>query len=346
MTRSPSAPLRAVIFSDVNGPLSAALTQATIRFAQRTGALEVVGVVVSSRDAFRVSRARRALRAGRRLTAAVLDDALPLSSVAQRTLDLDALERRARIPVLVPERGDPNDPVFVRRLALGLHPDVALSFYCLRLFRRPLLEVFEQAVNYHDSLLPRHRGVLATSFSLYAGDSTTGYSFHRIDESVDGGPILTQGEIPVGASEHILSVKRRKLAAAVVALPQALRRMVEGDPGHRQPRGGEYHSRREAVALLHVERPDELAAAELERRLHAFGSLWLPVDGLPAPVTRLRLSAEGRRHAFRTADGAWLEPDRLNDLPIPLYRVSGLVDRPARRPAGRTAAVANDLPAD
>ena len=346
VTGSQPAPMRAVIFTDVNGPVSAALVAGTLAFARLTRAIEVVGLVVSDRDAFRLTGSRRALRAGRRIAAAVLDDAVPLSSIAQSTLDLDRVERRSRIPVLVPEGGDPNDPRFVRRLTLGLRPSIALSFYCLRVFRGPLLAAFEQSVNYHDSLLPRHRGLLATSFSIYAGDSTTGYTFHRMDESLDSGPILTQGEIPVSRNEHIASVKQRKLGAAVMALPQALARVVDGDPGHRQPCGGEYHSRREAAALVHVERPEEIASAQLIHRLRAFGTIWLRVGGASVPVTRLRSSVEGRPLAFAAADGTWLEPDRVNGLPVSTYRFfRRLEELPVRGPAAR-APTARDASVD
>jgi folate-dependent phosphoribosylglycinamide formyltransferase PurN len=333
VTRSPPAPPRAVIFTDVNGPVSATLVQETIRLARRERLLEVAALVVSDRASFQVARPRRQMRVARRLAAWLLDDRVPLSSVREAALDLDAVERRLGIPVLVPDGGDPNDAQFVRSLRLAFEAHVALCFYCLRIFRRPLLEAFEQCVNYHDSLLPRHRGLLATSFSIYAGDGVTGFTFHRMDESIDGGPILVQGAVPVGEDEHLLSIKQRKLAAAVAALPDALRMIAGGAPGRTQVGAGEYHSRRAIASLLHVARPEEIESAELARRLRSFGIVDLTIDGLELPVTRLRPSRPGRRLAFRTGDGAVLEPDRLVGLPVPLYRLMRTVYRPAVAPA-------------
>ncbi len=50
-------------------------------------------------------------------------------------------------------------------------------------------------INYHNSLLPRHRGVHAEAWSIYDGDSTTGITWHVVNSGIDTGDIICQSEI-------------------------------------------------------------------------------------------------------------------------------------------------------
>lgn len=48
------------------------------------------------------------------------------------------------------------------------------------------------AIGFHPSLLPRHRGRDAVRWTIACGDPVTGGSIYRLDNVVDGGPILLQ----------------------------------------------------------------------------------------------------------------------------------------------------------
>lgn len=52
-------------------------------------------------------------------------------------------------------------------------------------------------VNWHNALLPRHRGRNAEAWSIYQGDAETGITWHRLTEGVDTGDIIAQERIPV-----------------------------------------------------------------------------------------------------------------------------------------------------
>ena len=47
-------------------------------------------------------------------------------------------------------------------------------------------------INYHNSLLPRHRGMNAEAWTIYEGDSQAGFTWHLVDEGLDTGTILYQ----------------------------------------------------------------------------------------------------------------------------------------------------------
>jgi methionyl-tRNA formyltransferase len=317
--------MRALIFTDVNSPVSAALVLETLRICRLRRDIEICGIVTSAPARFRSSRGRDALRVGRRILVRATSRE---ARVGIRTpmLNLGRVERRTAIPVLVPPDGNPNDPRFLALLDEHIRPDVALSYFYLRIFRPALLARFDQAVNFHDGLLPRHRGLLATSFSIYEGDAYTGFTFHRMTVDVDCGPILLQGSVPILAREAVDAVRRRQTAAARAALPQVLELIAAAAPGRPQIGQGSYHSQREAWSMTHLERPTDVTGDELARRLRAFGLLHIRIDGGEYPVTRLRTAGSNGSSAagslsFATADGVRLAVDRLAGLPVRLYRV-------------------------
>jgi phosphoribosylaminoimidazolecarboxamide formyltransferase / IMP cyclohydrolase len=85
-------------------------------------------------------------------------------------------------------------------------------------------------VNLHPALLPAFPGAHAVRDALAAGVKVTGVTVHFIDDSLDGGPIIAQGSVPVleGDTEETLferihAVEHRLLPRAVgLALAGAL----------------------------------------------------------------------------------------------------------------------------
>jgi len=59
------------------------------------------------------------------------------------------------------------------------------------------MSVFDVLVNYHNGLLPDYGGLYATRWSVYFNEDSTGFTFHRISDVLDGGPILHQDSLPL-----------------------------------------------------------------------------------------------------------------------------------------------------
>src|SRR5206468_884665 len=78
--------------------------------------------------------------------------------------------RRAGVPLLAPP--SVSDPAFVARIG-ALRPDVTLALGCLQLLGPELLAVAGRAVNYHNGALPAYRGLAATAWSIYSGETET-----------------------------------------------------------------------------------------------------------------------------------------------------------------------------
>jgi phosphoribosylaminoimidazolecarboxamide formyltransferase/IMP cyclohydrolase len=103
---------------------------------------------------------------------------------------------------------------------------------CLDGYMRVLTEGFLESVpttlNVHPSLLPSFPGFDAHAQVLEAGVRLTGCTVHVVDETVDGGPIVTQEPIPVFESDDEASLKERVLyEGEFKAYPRAVQWFVE-----------------------------------------------------------------------------------------------------------------------
>jgi methionyl-tRNA formyltransferase len=239
--------------------------------------------------------------------------------------------RRARgfhplrnIPLIVPPLRNVNHPEFVALVGGELRPDAALSLGCEQIFGGELLAALGRPVNYHTGLLPAYRGLRSTSWSLYRGEPVTGFSYHLMEEEIDGGPILVQGSIPIRPGSRPNELEWEKTRLAVDLMPKVLDALVRGDPGSPQRGTASYFGMRDFRRITSISDPGSLSWEEFKRRLRAFRALTISINGRPYAVTRLRRVDNGNLHrpelAFTTLDGVLAEPSRLRHLPVPIYR--------------------------
>jgi phosphoribosylglycinamide formyltransferase-1 len=69
----------------------------------------------------------------------------------------------------------------------------------------------QRMINIHPSLLPRHRGLHTHQQALDAGDTEHGASMHFVTPQLDGGPVIAQVRIAVGADDDAASLAARLL---------------------------------------------------------------------------------------------------------------------------------------
>lgn len=313
--------MRLLIFSDLNTETSSRLIEATLRLARTRSDVAVAGIVTSRPAAFRRPRTAEIKRCGRAALATAANGGASFRTFFPHRVDLDRVIGRRGIPILTPEDGDPNSPSFVARIVDELRPSVAVSYFSMSIFRRSLLDAFEHAINYHDGLLPRYRGLRSTSLSIYHGEAVSGFTFHRMSEGIDAGPILTQESIAIDEHATLDETVRQKACLAVAALPRVLDLIDANAPGRPQAGPQSYFSDQDSRAIYRIAHPEELTADELHRRMRAFGTLLITIEGTTYPVTRLARAPAGRALGFRTADGISLVPNRFHGLPRALSRI-------------------------
>ncbi|HEX7112878.1 MAG TPA: phosphoribosylglycinamide formyltransferase, partial [Mizugakiibacter sp.] len=93
-------------------------------------------------------------------------------------------------------------------------------------------------LNIHPSLLPKYRGLHTHRRALEAGDAEHGSSVHFVTAELDGGPVVAQARIAVGAGDtpetlagRLLPLEHRLLVASVALI--AAGRLALGADGPR-----------------------------------------------------------------------------------------------------------------
>ncbi|MBQ7606395.1 MAG: hypothetical protein IJU76_00180 [Desulfovibrionaceae bacterium] len=83
-------------------------------------------------------------------------------------------------------------------------------------------------INYHNSLLPRHRGVHAEAWTLFENDTETGITWHIVDIGIDTGNILIQQTIPLDCTMTSIALLRVQAQLAVSTLRDILPDILTG----------------------------------------------------------------------------------------------------------------------
>ena len=93
-----------------------------------------------------------------------------------------------------------------------------------------------KTIQYHPSMLPKHRGRSAINHAIVAGDTMTGVTIFWVDEGLDTGPILLQVPVEIGPEDTINSLYRDKLfPLGVQAMSDAVKLVAAGQaPRHQQ----------------------------------------------------------------------------------------------------------------
>lgn len=83
-----------------------------------------------------------------------------------------------------------------------LNPDLTVMAFVTDIIPARFFDVpTHGTINYHPSLLPRHRGASAINWAVIMGDDRTGLSIFWPDGGIDTGLILLQKEIEIGPND-------------------------------------------------------------------------------------------------------------------------------------------------
>ena len=315
---------RVMIFSSGVSGVPAILIRSALAALASRNDMELVAVCVPRMRPFAASLCRQLRNRAVVRVRDLLDPALRLHEPLPRPVHLSRGARRLGFEIITPPEGDINHPAFLDRLRNEIQPTVALSFYCLQTFSPALLGVFEQAINYHNALLPKYRGLHATAWSVCHGEEETGYTFHRMTERLDRGAILLQGAVPVRPGRTVSDLECGKAALAAGRIPDVLRMVADNEPGRPQQGEGSYFSLRMCRAIVEISDPSALSSDELMKRLRTFLCLRMRLAGRWYSITKLRRAPDqhsrGGRFSFRASDGVLMEATRFRYLPWPAYR--------------------------
>jgi len=77
-------------------------------------------------------------------------------------------------------------------------------------------------INVHPSLLPKYKGLHAVEQAMEAGDSVTGCTVHYVNEELDGGEIIMQGEVPIMPDDDVESLTKAIQRKEYAILPTVI----------------------------------------------------------------------------------------------------------------------------
>ena len=77
-------------------------------------------------------------------------------------------------------------------------------------------------INVHPSLLPKYKGLHAVEQAMEAGEQKTGCTVHYVNEELDGGEIIMQGEVPILPDDDIQSLTKAIQRKEYYLLPKAI----------------------------------------------------------------------------------------------------------------------------
>ena len=117
------------------------------------------------------------------------------------------------------------------------NPELNVMAFVTQIIPSQVLEFPPQkTIQYHPSILPKHRGRSAINHAILQGDTMTGVTIFWVDEGLDTGPILLQRSCPIGPDATINEVYREHLFPLGIETMSEAVSLVEADqaPRHTQ----------------------------------------------------------------------------------------------------------------
>jgi phosphoribosylglycinamide formyltransferase 1 len=185
-----------------------------------------IGILISGRGSNMVALAdavRDGLVPGAEITVVLSDKPSAAGRVRARDRGLRTalVERRGRT------REEHEREIISALRAHGVEVVCLAGF--MRLLSPCFIEEFRASIlNIHPSLLPAFPGLDAQRQAIEHGVKFSGCTVHFVDETLDGGPIVTQRVVPVLDSDTPETLAARILVEEHKAYPEALALVVSG----------------------------------------------------------------------------------------------------------------------
>lgn len=118
----------------------------------------------------------------------------------------------------------------VLQLYKGIEVDLNVLPFCSQFIPMEVINhPRHRSICYHPSLLPRHRGASAITWTLIEGDDTAGFSIFWADDGLDTGPILLQRSCKVNSNDTLDSLYNNFLyPEGIKAMAEAVNLIAKG----------------------------------------------------------------------------------------------------------------------
>lgn len=204
--------------------------------------------------------------------------------------------------------------------------DLNVLPYCNQFVPMEVIEAPRfKSINYHPSLLPRHRGAASINWTLIEGDKQAGFTVFWTDDGLDTGPVLMKRACYVEPNDTVDSLYRRFL------FPEGLRGLVESvelikcGQAPRIPQPSEGATYEPILRGQPARTKIDFSASNTARKLHNFIR---GMDKVPGAWTNLKLKgAEADFEQVRLLSSSLYE-NQVADYGVPealrLLTIEGL----------------------
>lgn len=121
----------------------------------------------------------------------------------------------------------------IERLVTTLHPDCVVVSSYDRILPAALMRQCP-FVNVHYAPLPEYRGRATVNWALINGESEVAISIHELVPQLDGGQILFQERVPIGARDTVATLYDKLNDIQCAALGNAVAGFLAGNAGRAQ----------------------------------------------------------------------------------------------------------------
>ena len=160
------------------------------------------------------------------------------------------------------------------------------------------------AINYHNSILPKHRGSHAEAFAIFDMDEYTGSTWHYVAREIDRGDIIAENKIKISRDDTSISLLSKQNEEALKLLETFLPNLLSNKiiDTKKVASGGELHLSKDlpSSGVLNFEWSIDKMYAFL--RSFDYGELEL--------IGRPHLAYRGHRYTWRAYS---LVPERCSD---------------------------------
>lgn len=122
--------------------------------------------------------------------------------------------------------------------ARKFNPHLIVSMLYPKRIEDEILESCPEAINFHPSLLPKHRGSLTQFWAIFDGDTETGCTCHRMVHDFDAGLILLRRECIIEPDETALTLQIKMQQALFSCFQDIMNIFVQNGslpPGDQHP---------------------------------------------------------------------------------------------------------------
>ena len=96
------------------------------------------------------------------------------------------------------------------------------------IFPRSIIEKQNlKIINFHNSLLPYHKGINAPTWSIYEMDKKTGITWHLVNDKIDNGDIIIQKELDLDYTETAIVLTKKLMHLGYVVFEEIKQKILK-----------------------------------------------------------------------------------------------------------------------